>query len=78
MLDIQINEKYFDKHLFLPYEIEIILEFNDIGKIIELDEILKLFIGLFQNSQKCISCFINMRLNFCQVKNYKEGLPSNV
>ena len=69
---MQINEKYFDKQLFLQDEIDIILEFLDIGKIIELDEILKLFIGLIQNSQKC-TYFINMRLTFCQVKKYKEG-----
>ena len=29
LLDMQINEKYFDKHLFLQDEIDIILEFID-------------------------------------------------
>ena len=36
LFDMQINEKYFDKQLFLQDEIDIILEFINIGKIIEL------------------------------------------
>ena len=36
LFDMQINEKYFYKQLFLQDEIDIILEFINIGKIIEL------------------------------------------